>query len=52
MAFAGRFLAYLLPTGDGPARARLDDDEALLAEMSVVLDSLPAHFGRPARAKS
>lgn len=34
------------------ARERLDDDDALLAEISVVLDSLHAHFGRPARAKS
>jgi hypothetical protein len=28
------------------ARERLDDDDALLAEMSSVLDSLHAHFGR------
>lgn len=34
------------------ARERLDDDDALLAEMSVVLDSLHAHFGRPTRAKA
>ena len=34
------------------ARERLDDDDALLAEMSVVLDSLVAHFRREAdRAK-
>ena len=32
------------------ARERLDDDDALLAEMSVVLDSLYAHFGREAAA--
>src|SRR6185295_1054419 len=32
------------------ARERLDDDDALLAEMSVVLDSLYAHFVREARA--
>jgi hypothetical protein len=30
------------------ARERLDDDDALLAEMTVVLDSLVAHFGREA----
>lgn len=30
------------------ARERLDDDDALLAEMSVVLDSLHAHFTRAA----
>ncbi|RQP22767.1 chromate resistance protein ChrB domain-containing protein [Piscinibacter terrae] len=30
------------------ARERLDDDDALLAEMSTVLDSLHAHFGRQA----
>ena len=35
------------------ARERLDDDDALLAEMTNVLDSLYAHFGREAsRAKS
>ena len=35
------------------ARERLDDDDALLAEMGTVLDSLYAHFGRdPARAKT
>lgn len=28
------------------ARERLDDDDALLAEMSIVLDSLHAHFAR------
>jgi hypothetical protein len=34
------------------ARERLDDDDMLLAEMSSVLDSLYAHFGRdPARTK-
>jgi hypothetical protein len=31
------------------ARERLDDDDALLAEMSRVLDSLYAHFAREAR---
>ena len=30
------------------ARERLDDDDALLAEMSIVLDSLYAHFAREA----
>ena len=30
------------------ARERLDDDDALLAEMSIVLDSLYTHFGRRA----
>jgi len=30
------------------ARERLDDDDALLAEISAVLDSLYAHFGREA----
>jgi hypothetical protein len=30
------------------ARERLDDDDALLAEISAVLDSLHAHFGRQA----
>jgi hypothetical protein len=30
------------------ARERLDDDDALLAEMTTVLDSLYAHFGREA----
>ena len=30
------------------ARERLDDDDALLAEMTTVLDSLHAHFGREA----
>jgi hypothetical protein len=30
------------------ARERLDDDDALLAEISAVLDSLYAHFGRTA----
>ncbi|HEX5684539.1 MAG TPA: chromate resistance protein ChrB domain-containing protein [Ideonella sp.] len=35
------------------ARERLDDDDALLAEMGRVLDSLYAHFGRDAsRAKT
>jgi hypothetical protein len=35
------------------ARERLDDDDALLAEMGMVLDSLYAHFGRdPSRAKT
>lgn len=35
------------------ARERLDDDDALLAEMSTVLDSLYAHFAREAsRARS
>jgi hypothetical protein len=35
------------------ARERLDDDDALLGEMSTVLDSLYAHFGREAnRLKS
>jgi len=35
------------------ARERLSDDDALLAEMSLVLDSLYTHFGREAvRAKS
>jgi hypothetical protein len=35
------------------ARERLDDDDALLAEMAAVLDSLYAHFGREAsRSKS
>jgi len=35
------------------ARERLSDDDALLAEISLVLDSLYAHFGREAaRAKS
>jgi len=35
------------------ARERLPDDDALLAEMSTVLDSLHAHFGRDAaRAKT
>lgn len=34
------------------ARERLDDDDALLAEMSTVLESLYDHFGREAsRAK-
>jgi hypothetical protein len=32
------------------ARERLDDDDALLAEMSTVLDSLYAHFSRQAAA--
>jgi hypothetical protein len=37
----------------GGARERLTDDDALLAEMSVVLDSLYAHFNREAaRAKA
>lgn len=31
------------------ARERLDDDDALLAEMSTVLDSLYAHFAREAQ---
>ncbi|MFO1288501.1 MAG: chromate resistance protein [Rubrivivax sp.] len=31
------------------ARERLDDDDALLAEMSTVLDSLHAHFAREAQ---
>ncbi len=44
---AGGFEAIL-----AGARARLADDDALLAEMSSVLDSLHAHFGREAsRAK-
>jgi hypothetical protein len=30
------------------ARERLDDDDALLAQMSAVLDSLHAHYGRQA----
>jgi hypothetical protein len=30
------------------ARERLPNDDALLAEMSTVLDSLYAHFGRSA----
>jgi hypothetical protein len=30
------------------ARERLDDDDALLAEMTAVLDSLHAHFARAA----
>jgi hypothetical protein len=34
------------------ARERLADDDALLAEMSAVLDSLYAHFGREKTAKS
>jgi hypothetical protein len=35
------------------ARERLDDDDALLSEMTTVLDSLYAHFGREAsRSKS
>ena len=34
------------------ARERLDNDDALLAEMSAVLDSLYAHFGRATRTKS
>jgi hypothetical protein len=35
------------------ARERLDGDDALLAEISTVLDSLHAHFGRgPSRAKA
>jgi len=35
------------------ARERLDDDDTLLAEISTVLDSLYAHFGRdPSRAKT
>ncbi len=35
------------------ARERLDDDDALLAEISTVLDSLYAHFGRdPSRARA
>lgn len=34
------------------ARERLADDDALLAEMGTVLDSLYAHFGRPVRTKS
>jgi hypothetical protein len=33
------------------ARERLPDDDALLAEMSVVLDSLYAHFGQGQAAK-
>ena len=32
------------------ARERLDDDDALLAEMSAVLDSLYTHYARQARA--
>jgi hypothetical protein len=32
------------------ARERLDDDDALLAEMSAVLDSLYTHYTRQARA--
>jgi hypothetical protein len=32
----------------GGARERLDDDDALLAEMTTVLDSLYAYFGREA----
>jgi hypothetical protein len=28
------------------ARERLDDDDALMAEMTIVLDSLYAHFER------
>jgi hypothetical protein len=31
------------------ARERITDDDALLAEMSNVLDSLYAHFGRDAQ---
>ena len=31
------------------ARERLEDDDALLAEMSTVLDSLYAHFQREAQ---
>ena len=34
------------------SRARLDDDDALLAEMGVVLDSLYAHFAREAERGS
>ena len=35
------------------ARERIDDDDALLAEMTGVLDSLYAHFQRaPARPKA
>jgi hypothetical protein len=35
------------------ARERLEDDDALLAEVSVILDSLYAHFAREsARAKT
>jgi hypothetical protein len=34
------------------ARERLSDDDALLAEMSAVLDSLYAHFGRESTARS
>lgn len=34
------------------ARERLDDDDALLAEMSTVLDSLYAHFARQAAARA
>jgi len=35
------------------ARERLADDDALLAEMSAVLDSLYAHFQRdPARSRA
>jgi len=34
------------------ARERLPDDDALLAEMSAVLDSLHAHFGQDATGKS
>jgi len=30
------------------ARERLDDDDALLAEMSTVLDSLYTHYARAA----
>ncbi len=33
------------------ARERLADDDALLAEMSGVLDSFYAHFGREASRK-
>ncbi|HJV61188.1 MAG TPA: chromate resistance protein ChrB domain-containing protein, partial [Albitalea sp.] len=34
------------------ARERLDDDDALLAEMTAVLDSLYAHFERQANGKA
>lgn len=44
---AGGFEAVL-----AGARERLPDDDALLAEMSAVLDSLHAHFGQEATGKA
>lgn len=38
-----------LPLGLAGARERLSDDDALMAEMATVLDSLCAHFLREAQ---